>query len=166
MSLSSYLRCVVTACAAAALSMPVAFAAAAPRQQANAQLLDHAEFLCDNCFFGASQYFYCLASDNLVLVGYQKSPVMNWQDKSKNYLTPMHHGWAAWQASGQAVPISYDDKYIYVNRANLPTNRGFMKKFAFWASHQNEKQVKLKRSDMRDIFLHNDRCRGAATASK
>jgi hypothetical protein len=161
MSLSSYLRCLAPVCVAAALAAPASFAAAAPRQQANAQLLDHAEFLCDNCFFGPSEHYYCLAADNLVLVGYQKSPVLTWQDKSKNHLTPIHHGWAAWEASGQTIPISYDDKHIWVSR-DQPANRGALRRFAFWASRQNEKEVKLKRSSMRDIFLRSDRCRGAS----
>jgi hypothetical protein len=38
------------------LATPTLFGAAAERQQAQARLLDHAEALCDNCFFGPSYY--------------------------------------------------------------------------------------------------------------
>ena len=93
----SYIRSVIrtSVCVAASLAAPVSFGAAADRQQAQAQLLDHAEFLCANCFFGASDYYYCFEADNKVLIGYQKTPVLNWRNESKNYLTSVHHTWAA-----------------------------------------------------------------------
>ena len=144
----SYMRSVVWAsvCVAASLAAPVSFGAAADRQQVQAQLLDHAEFLCDNCFFGTSDYYFCFAADNKVLIGYQKTPVLNWWDKSKNYLTKVHRGWTAWEAPGQTVPISYDDKYIWVSRAD-------------------GKQVRLTQSSSRGIFTGNDRCRDAGGAN-
>ncbi|HMD77580.1 MAG TPA: hypothetical protein VKG86_09415 [Terracidiphilus sp.] len=151
-------------CIAASLAAPVAFGAAAGRQQAQAQLLDHAELLCANCFFGPSDYYYCFAADSKILVGYQKTPVLNWQDKSKNYLTTVRPAWAAWAAPGQTVPISYDDKHIWVTRANDKARRGFwthLKALAFWASRGDSRQVKLTQSSVRDIFTNNDRCRGA-----
>jgi hypothetical protein len=166
----SYIRSVFRAsvCAALSLAAPFSAGAQADRQQVEAQLLDHAEFLCANCFFGPSEYYYCFAADNKILVGYQKTPVFNWEDKSKNYLTKVHPGWSAWTAPGQTVPISYDDKHIWVNRANgQPVKRGLrtqVKTFAFWISRNNSKQVKLKRSPLRDIFTNNDRCRKANTA--
>src|SRR5271170_8019585 len=101
---------------AALLAVPASFGAAAERKQVQAQLLDHAELLCDNCFFGPSYYYFCFAADNKVLIAYQRTPVINWEDKSKNYLTRVHRQWAAWAAPGQTVPISYDDKYIWVTR--------------------------------------------------
>src|ERR1039458_7695059 len=136
----SYVRSVIwtSVCLAASLAAPVSFGAAADRQQAQAQLLDHAEFLCANCFFGASDYYYCFAADNKVLIGYQKTPVLNWRDKSKNYLTPAHPSWAAWTAPGQTVPISYDDKHIWVSRADSKQARpdlwAHVKALAFWVS--------------------------------
>ncbi|MGO9258984.1 MAG: hypothetical protein ACLQU1_22075 [Bryobacteraceae bacterium] len=151
---------------AASLAAPVSFGAAADRQQAQAQLLDHAEFLCANCFFGASDYYYCFAADNKILVGYQKTPVLNWRDQSKNYLAPAHPSWAAWTAPGQTVPISYDNKHIWVNRAKQ-VRRGFwaqLKAIAFWVSRADGKQVRLTQSSMRDIFTNNDRCRDADRA--
>jgi hypothetical protein len=148
---------------AASLAAPVSFGAAAARQQVQAQLLDRAEILCANCFFGPSDYYYCFAVDNKILVGYQRVPVLNWQDKSKNYLTPVHPAWAAWAAPGQTVPISYDARHIWVSRADdKAVKRGFwthVKALAFWASRGDGKQVKLTQTSMRDIFTNNDRCR-------
>jgi len=146
---------------ATALAAAVSFGAAADRTQAKAQLLDRAEFLCDNCFFGASDYYYCFAADDKILVGYQRTPVLNWQDKSKNYLVPVHPSWAAWTAPGQTVAVSYDDKHIWIDRVQ-PARPGFwghLKALAFWASRADGKQVRLTRSSMRDIFTNNGQCR-------
>lgn len=131
-------------CVVVALVAPVSFGADKDkdRQQAQAQLLDHAEFLCDNCFFAPSQYYYCFAAGNQILVGYQSTPVLNWEDKSKNYLSIFRHEWGAWTPPGPAVPISYDAKHI-------------------WVSRPDSKQVKLTRSSKRDIFTNNDQCRVA-----
>jgi hypothetical protein len=169
MSSYSYIRSIIrtSICVAASLAAPVSFAAATGRHQAQAQLLDRAEFLCANCFFGPSDYYYCFAADNQVLVGYQRTPVLNWRDESKNYLTGAHPAWAAWTAPGQTVPISYDDKHIWVSRASgTQARRDFwarVKAVAFWVSRGDSKQVKLTQSSMRDIFSNNDRCRGANT---
>lgn len=163
----SYIRSAIrtSVWVAAALAAPISFAAQPGRQQATAQLLDHAEFLCANCFFGPSNYYYCLATDNLVLVGYQRTPVLNWQDKSKNYFTGVRPRWAAWTAPGQTVPISYDDKHIWVSRPEgKEAISGFgahMNAFVAWLTRGNGKQVRLTRSSKRDIFLNNDRCRAA-----
>jgi hypothetical protein len=148
---------------AASLAAAISYGADAPRQQAQAQLLDRAAFLCDNCFFGASDYYYCFAADSKILVGYQRTPVLNYQDKSKNYLAPAHPSWAAWTAPGQTVPISYDERHIWIDRPQQVPRRGFvghLKSFAFWASRADGKQVRLKRSSIRDIFANSDQCRG------
>jgi hypothetical protein len=148
-------------CVAASLAATVCYGADGPRQQAQAQLLDRAEFLCDNCFFGASDYYYCFAADNKILVGYQRTPVLNYQDKSKNYLAPAHPSWTAWSAPGQTVPISYDAKHIWIDRPQ-PARPGFLghlKSLAFWASRADAKQVRLKQSSIRDIFVNSDKCR-------
>src|ERR1039458_9049026 len=137
-------------CVAASLAAPILFGATARRQQVPAQLLDRAEFLCDNCFFGASDYYYCFAADNKILVGYQKAPVLNWRDKSKNYLTAGHPGWAEWAAPGQTVPISYDDKHIWVDRADAEQRKqGFwahLRAITLWAGRAHGKQVRLTQS--------------------
>ena len=96
------------------MTAPFCFGAAADRQQAQAQVLDHAEVLCDNCFFGPSYYYYCFAADQKVLIGYQRTQVLNWEDKSKNYLTKVHSGWKVWNAPGETVPVSYDDQILGV----------------------------------------------------
>ena len=155
-------------CVAALLAAPLSFGAPAGRLQVQAQLLDRAEILCANCFFGPSDYYYCFAVDNQILVGYQRTPVMNWQDKSKNYLTAPHHSWTPWTTDGQNVPISYDDKYIWVARTDgNAVKRGFgahVKAAANWVSRGNSKKVRLKRSSLRDIFINNDRCRNAGAS--
>jgi hypothetical protein len=146
----------------------VSFSAAAERQQVQAQLLDHAEFLCQNCFFGPSDYYYCFAVDDKVLIGYQRTPVLNWRDKSKNYLTTVHGPWAAWAAPGQTVPISYDDKHIWVSRAAGEQGKrdlwAHVKAIGIWASRADSKQVRLTQKSMPDIFTKSDRCRDAGRA--
>jgi hypothetical protein len=171
MNLHSYIRSVIRTpvWVAFLLATPILFAAPADRPQVQAQLLDHAEFLCANCFFGASDYYYCFAADNKILIGYQKTPVLNWEDKSKNYLTGVRPKWAAWSAPGETAPISYDDKHIWVSRPETKQVRqGFwanVKAMAVRVSRGDSKQVKLTRSSMRDIFTHNDRCRAADSTS-
>jgi hypothetical protein len=152
----------VVAALAAAVS-----GAADERTQAQAQLLDHAEFFCANCFFGASDYYYCFAADNQVLIGYQRTPVLNWQDKSKNYLADARPRWAAWTAPGETVPIGYDDKHIWLSRPEgKQATQGFwaqMKAIAIWGTRGKSQGVRLTRSSMRDIFT-NGRCRAADRA--
>lgn len=119
------------------------------------------EFLCDNCFFGASDYYYCFAVGAKTLVAYQKAPVLDWRDKSKNYLTPVHPGWAAWSAPGSAVPIRYDDKHVWVDRPPAAPAKGFgghWKAFAGWFGRGHGKQVRLTQTATRDMF-QDPRCR-------
>jgi len=130
---------------AASLSAPLSFGAAADRQQTQAQLLDHAEMPCANCFFGPSYHYYCFAADNQVLVGYQRTPVINWRNESKNYLTKVHHAWTPWTAPGESVPISFDKKHI-------------------WVARPNGKRVKLTQDYSRDVFINSDRCESAVRA--
>ncbi|MGD1091392.1 MAG: hypothetical protein ABSB35_05280 [Bryobacteraceae bacterium] len=139
----------MSVCLAAVLAVPSSFGKAADRQQAQAQVLDHAEYLCDNCFFGPSYYYFCFAADNKILIAYQRIPVINWQDKTKNYLTKVQHRWDVWSAPGQTVPISYDDKHLWVTR---PDRKG------------KEKEVKMIQNYTTDIFTNNDRCRAAVKA--
>jgi hypothetical protein len=167
MNSHSYIRSVIRASVyvAASLAASLSFGAAADRQQVQAQLLDHAEFLCSNCLLGASDYYYCFAADNKILIGYQRTRVLNWQDETKNYLTGVHGGWAAWTAPGQTVPISYDDKHIWVSRAEpKQVRRGAWaqaKAVGRWVIRADSKQVRLTQSPLRDIFTNNDRCRNA-----
>ena len=159
----------MTVCAAFAFAALAPAAPAAGPQQATAQLLDHAEILCANCFFGASKYYYCFEADKKILVGYQKTPVLNFEKESKNYLTAAHPAWAAWPEPGQPVPIRYDDRYIWVSRPeSVQAKRGFggaAKSVAAWVTRGNSKQVRLTRSAKRDIFAASDLCRGADSAN-
>ena len=155
--------------AALSFTAPACYAASAPtRAQAQAQLLDHAEFRCSDCFFGASKYYYCFQADNKILIGYQKMPVFNFTDQSKNYLTQIRPAWGAWNTENATVPIAYDDKYIWLARRPAPKPHGFwasLKGDMVHASHGEGKQVRLRRSDMSDIFINDGRCHApAATA--
>lgn len=131
----------ISVCAATLLAAPATFGAAA-RPQVEARVLDRAELLCDNCFFGPSYYYYCFEADNKILVGYQRTRVMNWEDKSKNYLTKVHKAWTVWAPPGETLPISYDAAHI-------------------WVTGRNGKQLKLTQSYSKDVFITNDRCREA-----
>lgn len=124
------------------LASAVSFAATPDRQQAQAQVLDHAELLCDNCFFGPSYYYYCFAAGDKILIGYQRTQVLNWRDESKNYLTRVHRAWTIWTPPGESLPISYDDKHI-------------------WVARPDGKQVKLTLDYSRDVFRSNNRCQQA-----
>jgi hypothetical protein len=150
------------------MSAPSSICADAGRVQAQAQLLDHAEYLCDNCFFGASKYYYCFAADSKILIGYQKAPVLNYQDQSKNYLAPVHPAWAAWAAPGQTAPISYDEKHIWLTRTKeKPASTSFwshLKNFAFWASRGEDKRVKLRRASNGDLFTNNAQCQAVGAS--
>lgn len=124
---------------ACSLAAPISFGAAADRQQVQARLIDHAELLCANCFFGPTDYYFCFATDQKVLIGYQRVPVINWEDSSKNFLTRVHHQWMPWSAPGETIPLGYDDKHI-------------------WVARVNGKQVKLTRDERRGLFTHDSRC--------
>ncbi len=167
--MTSYLRSACGKLAVAAfLPLPVCFAAGPrPAQtqivQAQAQLLDHAAFLCDDCFFGASTYYYCFEADNQILAAYQRTRVMNYTDESKNYLTSVHHGWAVWDPPAGAIPIRYDAKHIWVSRPDgNQANQDFwahLKAAGRWLSRNDSQPVRLTRSPLRDIFVHDARCR-------
>jgi hypothetical protein len=130
----------VPMCVAALLTAQSSFAA--DRPQVQAQLLDHAEVTCANCFLVPSYQYYCFEADNRVLIGYQRTLTMNWQDESKNYLTKIHRGWTPWTPPGQTLPISYDEKHI-------------------WITRPGGKPVKLTQTYSRDVFTGNNRCQDA-----
>lgn len=146
MQVASYRRMVLRTSIFAAVSLTavVTLGAAAGRQQVQARLLDHAELLCANCFFGLTDYYFCFAADDKVLVGYQRVPVINWTDPTKNFLTRVHHQWMPWTAPGATIPLSYDDKQI-------------------WVTRPNGKQVNLTRNEPRAFFTHDSRCSPTVT---
>jgi hypothetical protein len=143
----SYIRSILrnSLCLAALLAAPADFQAASPRQQAQAPLLDHAEFPCVNCFFARSDRYYCFQADNQILIAHRKIPVVNWQDESKNYITRVHPAWKDWTPPGQTVPISFDDKHVWLRQAN-------------------GKELKLARVFTGDIFTNNAQCRAVKGA--
>lgn len=110
--------------------------------QVQGQLLDQNEYLCSNCFFGASTYYYCFEAGDKTLIGYQKIPTFNWKDQSANSLTRVHKSWTPWAGEGQTVPLRYDDKNI-------------------WVTRPDGKAVKLKQDYTTDIFVNNSQCRNA-----
>ena|SRR5665213_249249 len=122
-----------------ALAIPASFGASAEKKQAEAQLLDHNQYACSNCFFGDSDYYFCFRADDRILIGREKIPTFNWRDPNQNYFAKYHKGWQTWEAPGQTVNIRYDDKHIWVPRAN-------------------GKEVKLKQDYTQDIFT-NPACR-------
>ena len=117
-----------------------ALAGAPDKPQVQGQLLDHNEYLCNNCFFGASTYYYCFEADKKILIGYQKVPTLNWKDEASNDLVKVHKSWAPWAAENNMVPLRYDDKYI-------------------WVTRNDGKTVKLKQDYNTDIFVNNSQCR-------
>jgi len=119
-----------------------AFAAAPDTQEAQGQLLDRNEYLCSNCFFGASTYYYCFEAGNKILIGYQKIPTLNWKDPASNDLAKVHKSWKPLTADGKDVPLRYDDKHI-------------------WVTGPNGKTVKLTQDYNTDIFVNNSQCRSA-----
>ena len=141
MKLNSYTRFL---CLAVLSIAPFSFGKEPERPQVQAQLLDHAEMPCENCFFGPSFNYFCFAADNKILIGYQRTPVINWRDDSKNYLTRVHRQWIPWAPPGDTLPISYDDKHI-------------------WVTRPDGKPVRLIQRYSLDIFT-NDKCRGAVRA--
>jgi hypothetical protein len=155
----------ISVCVAAGLAASVTFGASADRPQVDARLLDRAAFLCSNCFFGPSTYYYCFAVGEKILIGYQRTPVLNWQDKSKNYLASIHSNWTAWTAPGQTVPIRYDTQHIWISRAEgRPAGHGLvadLKAAGKWVSRDNAKEVRLARTSKGDIFTNEPRCRRA-----
>jgi|HubBroStandDraft_6_1064221.scaffolds.fasta_scaffold413006_2 hypothetical protein len=125
-------------------ALAVAALAAAPDkpQQVQGQLLDHNEYLCNNCFFGASTYYYCFEADKKILIGYQKVATLNWKDEASNDLVKVHKSWAPWASDNNMVPLRYDDKFI-------------------WVTRNDGKTVKLKQDYNTDIFVNSTQCRGA-----
>jgi hypothetical protein len=169
MNMYSHVRAAVrtAVCLAALLAPAAAPAADAKGVEAQAQLLDRAEFPCANCFFGVSDHYYCFATENKILIGHYRTPVMNWRDDSRNALTKVHGGWAGWTAPGQTVALRYDDAHIWLPRPQEEPKSGFWAGFKgaiAWIARAKSKQVSLTRSSPRDIFTGNAQCRGTGAA--
>lgn len=118
-------------------------ASAAQPPQVQARLLDSNQYLCDNCFFGASTYYYCFEADHRILIGYSKIPTLNWADPASNDLAKLHKSWKPLkEEEAQTVPLRYDDKHI-------------------WVTKPDGKTFRLKQDYRTDIFINNADCRKA-----
>jgi hypothetical protein len=118
-------------------------ASAADQPQVQAKLLDSNQYLCDNCFFGASTYYYCFEADRKILIGYSKIPTLNWADPASNDLARLHKAWKPLkEGEGQMVPLRYDDKHI-------------------WLTKPDGKTFRLKQDYHTDIFVNSSQCRAA-----
>jgi hypothetical protein len=151
-----------------AANVPGAFAKD-KRTEAQAQVIDQAEFPCSDCFFGASKHFYCFAAGKDILLAYQKTPAINFMNSSKNYLEPARPAWAAWKPGAAAVPVTYDQKHIWLTRGDLRTASGFLaglKGVAIWATRGQGKKVKLSRTSISDVFMNDNRCHVASSPVK
>jgi len=130
-----------------ALVAPASFGKQAERKSASATILDHNSYICANCFFGTSDYYYCFDAGDKILIGYQKIPSINWKEHDTNLLTRVgkkrgEPKYAPWQPGGDKISLTYDDKMIYVTRGD-------------------GKEARLRQNYQTDIFMHSAQCRGA-----
>ena len=125
-----------------ALVAPASFGKKADRKAASAFILDHNSYICHNCFFGTSDYYYCFDAGDKILIGYQKIPSMGWKDNDTNLLTRVRKNYAPWAPEGEKINLTYDDKMIYVDRGD-------------------GKETRLIQNYQTDIFMHSAVCRGA-----
>ena len=128
------------------VSMSASFGASAERKQAEAQILERNQFRCNNCFFGPSDYYFCFAADNKVILAHAKIPTLNWRDDHQNYFGKVHAGWRDPDPAGQSVSILYDDKFV-------------------WMPRSDGKQLRMTQDYSRDIFVANPQCRAAVKKS-
>lgn len=145
-------------CVAFAAFGSLSFGEAPPRKQVPARLIDQAALLCDNCLFGTNDYFYCFETDDAILIGYQRAAAISWWDQSKNYATKLHPSWTALDAPTEALRIEYDDKHIWVTRADQDAVQkagGHLRPII----HES-KDVRLTQNYKRDVFT-NKRCQDA-----
>jgi hypothetical protein len=126
---------------AVAAATSAVFGADAKREEAQAQILEQEKFPCVNCFFGPSQYYFCFSANDKVILAYDSIPTFNWTDGSKNYFGKVHNSWKSPTPAGQALTIQYDDKHVWIPRAD-------------------GKQIRLKLDSSHDIFT-DPRCRAA-----
>jgi len=120
---------------------PVIFAAEDKGQEVQAQILEQESVPCVNCFFGPSKYYFCFSVNDKVLLAYDSIPTFNWTDGSKNYFGKVHNSWKSPTPSGQALTIQYNDRHVWIPRAD-------------------GKQIRLKLDYSHDIFT-DPRCRAA-----
>lgn len=101
--------------------------------QAQAVLLDHSEYLCKNCLFGNSDYYFCFDVNSRILIGHEKIRVQTRRQTPENLLGER----------GKTVPIRFDDKYI-------------------WVPGSNGKDQRLTQDYTKKLFNFSDACQRAA----
>jgi len=117
-------------CIAIGLLVPASFGAV-EGQAAQAIMLDHNEYPCENCLFGMSDYYFCFEANSKILIGHEK------------VRTQMRkHAPVDLMERGKTVSIRFDDKFIWV-----PQAKG--------------KDLKLTQDYTKKIFLESDRCLAA-----
>ena len=126
------------------LAAPMSFGKKTERKTAEVTLLGSNSYICNNCFFGTSDYYYCFDTGDKTLIGYQKIPAMSWNDHNTNLLTRVRKSYVPWQSEPgtNKIKLTYDDKMI-------------------WVTGANGKEVKLRQNYQTDIFLHNAQYREA-----
>jgi hypothetical protein len=106
-----------------------------PAARTEAVLLDHAEYICNNCLFGNSDYYFCFDVNSKILIGHEKIRTQMRKKAPDNLL----------ETRGNKVPIRFDDKYI-------------------WIPGPNGKEQKLTQDYTRNLFTFNAACQRAATS--
>jgi hypothetical protein len=129
------------ACFALAAATTAVLSAEDKREEAQARILEQESIPCVNCFFGPSKYYFCFSAKDKVILAYDRIPTFNWTDGSKNYFGKVHNSWKSPTPSGQALTIQYDEKHLWIPRAD-------------------GKQIRLKLDYSTDIFT-DPRCRAA-----
>jgi hypothetical protein len=127
-------------CLAAALFASTVMGAAdkkEPGPQTEALLLDHAEYICNNCLFGNSDYYFCFDVNSKILVGHEKIRTQTWMKAPEGLLGER----------GKKVSIRYDDRYIWIPG---PPGRG-----------GKAKDQRLVQDYTRKLFTFNDACQRA-----
>jgi hypothetical protein len=103
-----------------------------PAPKVQAKLLDHAEYICNNCLFGNSDYYFCFDVNNKILIGHEKIRTQTRKQAPADLLGER----------GKMVPIRYDDTYI-------------------WIPGPNGKEQRLTQDYSRKLFTFNDACQRA-----
>jgi hypothetical protein len=103
----------------------------AAASQAQAVVLDHNEFACDNCLFGMNDYYYCFQAGEKILIGH---------DKVRTQMR--HQNPSLFIETGKSMPVRYDEQYI-------------------WVSPAGAKEIKLKQDYTTRIFTNNSKCQAA-----
>ena len=94
--------------------------------------LSQAEYMCNNCLFGNSDYYFCFDANSKILVGHEKIRTQMRKKAPDNLL----------EKRGGKVPIRFDDKYI-------------------WIPGPNGKEHKLTQDYTRNLFTFNAVCQRA-----